>query len=562
MATVNPPNTSDTPNDTNPSNPAPAAGAAAGAVGGAATGATGGASADAREKSGEPGLKRGLKPRHLQLIALGSSIGTGLFLGSGASIQLAGPAVLFAFALAGVVIFLVMRMLGEMAVAHPVAGSFAYYARRFLGPVAGFVTGWNWWFTTIVVGMVEMTAAGVFMDFWFPDLPHWVTALVALVLITAINLIHVGAFGEVEFWMSMIKVVALIAMIVLGICLVLGIGPDPAIGFGNLWEHGGFAPQGLGGVMLSLVVVIFTFGGTVSIGTAAGEAKDPGRTIPRAINSVIYRIIIFYIGGVGIVLLLWPWNDINADESPFVRILVGMGIGGAAVILNVVVLSAALSVLNNMTYSGSRMLRDLALDGQAPAFFARTTRNGLPRRALLTNAALMGVVVLLNYFFEGRVLVALMAIIVGAEIISWSAITLSHIGFRRSRRRAGEKPVYPAPGYPVTNWFCLAFFVLIFVLMGFLPDYRVALFALPGWVAALAVIWLGKRFTEERMLHREAAEGRRERLARRAAGGNGAESGAADTSDSAGTAGTAEPADNPADPDSDRVRDARPALET
>ncbi|MGD7002578.1 amino acid permease [Corynebacterium halotolerans] len=452
--------------------------------------------------SQDTGLKRGLKSRHLQLIALGSSIGTGLFLGSGASIQLAGPAVLLAFAVAGAMIFLIMRMLGEMAVAHPVSGSFAYYARRFIGPVAGFITGWNWWFTCIVVGMLELTAAGVFMDFWFPGLPHWTTALVALVVITGINLIHVGAFGEVEFWMSMIKVVALVAMIVLGLCLVFGIGPEPAIGFSNLWEHGGFAPTGLGGFMLSLVAVTFTFGGTVSIGTAAGEVENPSRNIPKAINSVIYRIIVFYVGGVGIMLLLWPWNDIDADSSPFVRVLMGLGIGGAAVILNVVVLSAALSVFNNMTYSGGRMLRDLALNGQAPPFFARTTARGLPLRALLFNSGLMGVAVLLNFFFEGQLLFALMAIILGAEIISWSAIALSHLRFRRQLYRSGAVPAYRAPFFPLANYGCLAFFALLLVLMAFLPDYRVALFALPSWVAALALIWLGQRAHQRRNARR------------------------------------------------------------
>jgi TPP-dependent 2-oxoacid decarboxylase len=285
----------------------------------------------------EVGLQRGLKRRHLQMIALGSSIGTGLFLGSGASIQLAGPVVLVGYALAGFLLFLIMRMLGEMAVEHPVSGSFSAYAREFVGQAAGFVTGWNWWFTTIVVGMLELTAAGTFMDFWFPGHPHWVTALVALVLITGINLVAVGAFGELEFWMSMIKVVALVGMIVLGLCLVFGWGPDPAIGFKNLWSHGGFAPHGLGGFMLSLVAVTFTFGGIESLGTAAGETQNPGKNIPKAINSVMIRVLVFYVGGVGIMLLLWPWDEIDASTSPFVRVLAGLGIGGAAIILNVVV---------------------------------------------------------------------------------------------------------------------------------------------------------------------------------------------------------------------------------
>ncbi|QGU08661.1 Phenylalanine-specific permease [Corynebacterium occultum] len=446
----------------------------------------------------DSGLKRGLKARHLQMIALGSSIGTGLFLGSGASITLAGPAVLLGFILAGTIIFLIMRMLGEMAVAHPVSGSFSFYARKFIGPIAGFITGWNWWFTCIVVGMLELTAAGAFMDFWFPGHPHWVTALVCLLVITAINLIHVGAFGEVEFWMSMIKVVALIAMIVLGFCLVLGVGPNPAIGFSNLWAHGGFSPTGLGGFMLSLVAVTFTFGGVVSIGTAAGEVENPTRNIPKAINSVIFRVIVFYVGGVGIMLLLWPWNQIDATTSPFVSVLVGLGIGGAAIMLNVVVLAAALSVFNTMTYSGARMLRDLALNGQAPPFFTHTTRRGLPLRALLFNSGLMGGAVLLNFLFQGQLLFALMAIILAAEIISWSAIAISHLRFRAQLRREGQTSAYRSPFSPLANYLCLAFFALLLVLMGFLPDYRIALFALPLWIMTLALIWLGQQFHQRR----------------------------------------------------------------
>ncbi len=448
--------------------------------------------------TGDNGLKRGLKARHLQMIALGSSIGTGLFLGSGASIQLAGPAVLLGFMLAGTIVFLIMRMLGEMAVEHPVSGSFSFYARKFIGPIAGFITGWNWWFTCIVVGMLELTAAGVFMDFWFPGHPHWVTALVCLVVITAINLIHVGAFGEVEFWMSLVKVVALIGMIVLGLLLVFGVGPNPAIGFSNLWEHGGFAPTGLGGFMLSLVAVTFAFGGVVSIGTAAGEVENPSRNIPKAINSVIFRIIVFYVGGVGIMLLLWPWNQIDTTTSPFVHVLVGLGIGGAAIILNVVVLAAALSVFNTMTYSGARMLRDLSLHGQAPPFFAHTTKRGLPLRALLFNSALMGVAVLLNFLFQGQLLYSLIAIILGAELISWSAIAISHLRFRAQLRQEGRTSDYRAPFAPVANYVCLAFFALLLVLMAFLPDYRIALVALPLWIATLGVIYLGQRFHQRR----------------------------------------------------------------
>ncbi|GAA1393393.1 amino acid permease [Luteococcus peritonei] len=446
----------------------------------------------------DEGLARGLKARHLQMIALGSSIGTGLFLGSGASIQLAGPAVLLAFLLAGTIVFFIMRMLGEMAVAHPISGSFAAYAREYIGPAAGFVVGWNWWFTTIVVGMLELAAAGTFMDFWFPGHPKWLTAVVCLVAITLLNVIHVGAFGEVEFWMSAVKVVALVAMIVLGLCLVMGLGPEPAIGFGNLWQHGGFAPTGLKGILLSLVAVSFTFGGIVSIGTAAGEVEEPSRSIPRAINTVLVRIIIFYVGGVGIMLLLWPWNQLDANSSPFVRVLVGLGIGGAATLLNIVVIAAALSVFNTMTYSGARMLRDLARGGQAPDFFDHTNRRGVPLRALLVNAALMGLVVALTMVFGDKLLFVLISIIVCAELISWTSIVVAHLRFRSRLRQSGEGSAYRAPFSPLSNIICLVYFAMLLVLMLFLPDYRAGLVALPLWILGLLVIWLGKRARDRR----------------------------------------------------------------
>lgn len=442
----------------------------------------------------DDGLKRGMKPRHLRMIALGSSIGTGLFLGSGASVQLAGPGVLVSFLIAGFIIYLFMRMLGEMAVAHPVAGSFSAYAREYIGPTAGFITGWNWWFTCIVVGMAELTAAGTFVEFWFPALPHWITALIALVAITALNLIHVGAFAEAEYWLSLVKVAALILMIVGGLALVSGLSPQPAIGYQNIVAHGGFFPTGFSGVLLSLVAVLFTFGGIESIGTAAGEAEEPEKSMPKAINTVLWRVLIFYVGGMGIVVLLAPWNELDTSTSPFVQVLDSLGVRAAASLLNAVVLLAALSVLNTMTYSGGRMLRDLSRNGQAPPFFNHTTKAGLPLRALLFNSALMGSSVLLNYFFEGRILLVLMAIIVGASIITWTAICISHLRFRRIQ----GKTSYPAPLFPFANYLCMAFFTLVVVLMAFLPDYRTGLIALPLWVLALGGIWIGKKHYEKK----------------------------------------------------------------
>lgn len=311
-------------------------------------------------------MHRELKNRHLQMISLGSAIGTGLFLISGTSVQTAGPIVLVGYAIAGIVLYGVMRMLGEMAVAHPVAGSWSAYAREYLGKPAGFIAGWNWWYVCVVVCMVELTAASEFMAFWFPNLPRWITTAVCLVLITAANTFNVKAFGEFEFYFTLIKVTAVIAMIVIGIAIIFGAGDYNVHGLQNLWAHGGFAPKGLGAFMISLVAITFSFGGIESLGTAAGEVEEPARNIPRAINQVLLRILIFYVGAIGVMLIIWPWDQVGTEGSPFVLMLVGLGIGGAATLLNIVVLTAALSVANVMTYSNARVLYDLAASGQAP----------------------------------------------------------------------------------------------------------------------------------------------------------------------------------------------------
>lgn len=441
----------------------------------------------------EQGLNRGVKSRHLMMIAFGSSIGTGLFLGSAGSIQYAGPAVLISFALVGAIVYLLMRMLGEMAVEHPVSGSFAAYSRTFIGPVAGFITGWNWWFTTVVVGMLELTAMGTFLDYWFPALPHWVTALVTLLLVVALNLFNVRVFATTEYWLSLIKVAALVLMIVLGFALVLGLGPGEAIGLSNITEHGGFMPNGISGVLFALVAVTFTFGGIMSIGTAAGEADNPKSAIPRAVNSVVWRILVFYLGGIGTILLLAPWNEQESNESPFIRVLSGVGFDPAATALNVVIVVAVFSVLNTMTYSGARMLRDLARNGQAPRAFAATSAKGLPTKALLFDAALMGTVVILNFFFEGKIFAVLLAIIVGTELITWAGICISHLNFRKTSKSA----TFAAPLYPAANWICIAFFILVLVLMGILPEYRMGLATLTGWIIVLGLISLTTQRSRE-----------------------------------------------------------------
>ncbi|ERS32796.1 hypothetical protein HMPREF1278_00573 [Propionibacterium sp. KPL1849] len=269
----------------------------------------------------EQGLQRGLKNRHIQLIALGGAIGTGLFYGAAESIEQAGPAIMVCYLIGGAVIFLIMRALGEMSVEHPTSGAFSYYAYRNWSPRAGFVSGYNYWFNYIAVSMAELTVVGKYVNFWFPQISEWLSAGTFLVLITIINLTAVRAYGEFEFWFAVIKVVAILAMIVLGLLIIAtGLGGGPPTGIGNLWRHGGFFPTGISGMLCGFVVVMFSFGGVELIGITAGEADDPRRSIPRAINQVVYRILIFYVGAISVMLCLFPWDQIGKAGSPFVTI--------------------------------------------------------------------------------------------------------------------------------------------------------------------------------------------------------------------------------------------------
>ncbi|HCW48268.1 MAG TPA: proline-specific permease ProY, partial [Erwiniaceae bacterium] len=279
----------------------------------------------------KPHLLRGLNARHIRFIALGSAIGTGLFYGSAAAIQAAGPAVLLAYLAGGAAVFIVMRALGEMAVRSPVSGSFGSYARHYLGPLAGFITGWTYTFEMIIVCLADVTAFGIYMGLWYPDVPRWIWVLSIIFFIGSLNLCHVRVFGEMEFWLSLIKVAAIIAMIAAGAGVIFfGFGHSfPATGVENLWTHGGFAPAGFGGVIASLGIVMFAFGGIEIIGITAAEARDPEKVIPQAINTIPLRIILFYVCTLFILMAIFPWSSIGQQGSPFVLIFEGLGMQGA-----------------------------------------------------------------------------------------------------------------------------------------------------------------------------------------------------------------------------------------
>ncbi|MCQ6281309.1 amino acid permease [Bacillus sp. EB600] len=435
-------------------------------------------------------LQRGLDNRHIQLIALGGAIGVGLFYGSSATIQMAGPSILFSYLVGGLVIFTIMRALGEMAVDEPVSGSFSSYANQYLGTFAGYLTGWTYWFMWVVVGMAEITVVGVYVNYWFPDIPQWLTALAVLVVITMINLANVKAYGEFEFWFALVKVVAIIGMILLGLGITfLGIGNGGhPIGFDNLWTHGGFMPNGIKGILMSLVLVMFSFGGVELIGITAGEAKNPQKSIPSAINNVIWRILIFYIGALGIMMILYPWNEIGTKGSPFVLIFDKVGIPGAANIINFVVITAALSAFNSGLFGSGRMLYNLSLQNNAPKYFGKLNKNGSPRRGILFSSLFLLVAVVLNYIVPEKVFIYISSVATVAVITSWTIILITQLKFRQSKTiKEIEKLAFKVPLYPVSTYLALTFLALVIVLMAFIAEMRIALVVAPIWFMTLYI---------------------------------------------------------------------------
>ena len=439
-------------------------------------------------------LKRGLKSRHIQLIALGGAIGTGLFLGIAQTIQLAGPSVLLGYAIAGVIAFLIMRQLAEMVVDEPVAGSFSYFADKYCGHLAGFASGWNYWVLYILVSMAELTAVGIYVQYWWPGIPTWMSALAFFVIINSISLATVKAFGEMEFWFAVIKVVAIVAMIGFGIYLLVSGGAGPEAGVANLWQHGGFFPNGVGGLVMAMAVIMFSFGGLELVGITAAEAENPSETIPRATNQAIYRILIFYIGALGVLLSLYPWQKVVTGGSPFVLIFHALNSNVVANVLNIVVLTAALSVYNSCVYANSRMLYGLALQGNAPRALLKVNRRGVPLAALGVSAVATGLCVTLNYFMPGEAFGVLMGLVVSALVINWSMITWIHLRFRARKKELGETTAFPSPAWPASSYLCLVFLAGILVVMFMTPGLRLSVYMIPAWLALLGIgYWARQR---------------------------------------------------------------------
>jgi amino acid transporter, AAT family len=379
-------------------------------------------------------LRRKLTQRQLTMLAIGGAIGVGLFLGSGVTIRLAGPGVIVTYLIGALIAMIVAYSLAEMAVVQPVAGSFGVYAQTYLSPWAGFAIRATYAVVQIIAIGAEVTAVAIYFAFWFPAVPQWLWVVAVSLCLVAVNTLQVGRFGEFEYWFALIKVVAIIVFIVLGVALLFGVGPARAIGLSNLTANGGFLPFGWKGVWLALTLAITSYMGVEVIAVTAGEAQDPAKSIPRAMRTIVFRLVIFYVLAISIMLAMTPWNQTGSDltGSPFVRALSIARVPFAAGIMNLVVITAALSSANTNLYLTTRMLFSLARGRYAPRWLGHLSQNGVPRRALAVSTAGMIAAILLAIYAPSRAFLMLYGVAVAGMFFVWIVILLTHIAFRRA----------------------------------------------------------------------------------------------------------------------------------
>ncbi|WP_050616735.1 amino acid permease [Bacillus testis] len=440
----------------------------------------------------EKNLERGLQNRHIQLIAIGGAIGTGLFLGAGKSIHLAGPSIILVYLLIGIFLFFVMRAMGELLIYKSSTGSFIDFAEEFIGPWAGFITGWTYWFCWIATGIAEITAVGLYVKFWIPEVPQWIPALACVLILLLINMATVKAFGEIEFWFALIKIIAIISLIAIGLVLVfMGFkSKETTATFSNLWSYGGFFPNGVSGFLLAFQMAVFSFVGIELVGVTAGETVDPKKTIPKAINSIPIRILIFYIGALLIIMSIYPWSGVDPAASPFVKVFSLIGIPAAAGIINFVVLTSAASSCNSGIFSTGRMLYTLANEGKAPKRLGKLSKQNVPAPALMFSSAILLVGVLLNYLLPDEVFTLVTSIATICFLWVWGVIIVAHMRYRKTMPENARNNPFKMPLAPFSNWVVLAFFVFVLILLGFAADTRVALFVTPVWFLLLIIGYL------------------------------------------------------------------------
>lgn len=438
-------------------------------------------------------LERELSNRHIQLIAIGGAIGTGLFLGSGQTISLTGPSLLITYLIIGIVLFAFMRALGELLLSNTRFNSFVDIANEYLGPFGGFVIGWTYWLSWIVSSMSDLTAMGQYFSFWFPNVPHWLTVLFIVLLLISFNMLGAKLFGELEFWFSIIKIATIIGLIVVGFVMIL-FAYKTQFGhasFTNLYEHGVF-PKGASGFFMSFQMALFSFVGIEMIGVTAGETKDPVKTIPKAINSVPIRILIFYVGALAVIMSIIPWQQVDPDNSPFVKLFALIGIPFAAGLINFVVLTAAASSCNSGIFSNSRMLFGLSSQQQAPPNFSKTNKYGVPHVAIFASSALLLVAALLNYIFPDatKVFTYVTTISTVLFLVVWGLIIIAYINYSRKNPDLHKKATYKLFGGKYMGYLIFVFFIFVFGLLFINVETRRAIYFIPIWFILLGFMYL------------------------------------------------------------------------
>ncbi|MEI2280972.1 amino acid permease [Paenibacillus polysaccharolyticus] len=443
----------------------------------------------------EETLTRGLKNRHVQLMAIGGAIGTGLFLGAGKTIQLTGPSILFAYIITGIVLFLIMRALGELLLSNLQYHSFVDFVHDYLGNMAAFITGWTYWFCWISIAMADITAVGLYTQFWFPNVPQWMPGLIALVILLGMNLATVKLFGEMEFWFALIKVIAILALIVVGLYMIFtGFTTDQgAASFTNLWSHGGWFPNGMHGFIISFQMVVFAFVGMELVGLTAGETENPEKVIPRAINQIPIRVLLFYVGALLIIMSIYPWSAIVPTESPFVQVFAAVGIAAAAGVVNFVVLTSAASACNSAIFSTSRMVYSMAKDQNAPDSFARVNKRKVPANALFFSTIVIFIAIVLNYIMPEGVFTLITSVSTVCFIFVWGIMVICHLRYKRTQPELACQSRFRLPLYPFSNVLILAFLAFVIVVLALAEDTRVALFVTPVWFLIVSVIYMIKK---------------------------------------------------------------------
>ncbi|MBU3605343.1 amino acid permease [Polynucleobacter sp. MWH-Creno-3A4] len=452
-------------------------------------------------------LERGLGQRQIEMIAIGGCIGTGLFMGSGKTISLAGPGIILIYAITGLVLYFVMRAMGELLLHNLEYKSFVDFSEDILGPAAGFFVGWSYWFAWIVAAIAEIIAITGYIAFWWPNLPPWISALVLIALLLALNILSVKAFGELEFWMAIIKVVAIVGLIALGLYLAVTGFVSPSgiqARISNLWSYGGFFPNGISGLLLGLQTTIFAFAGMEVVGTMMAEAKDPEKMIPDAIRKIPWRIMIFYIGTVTVLMMVTPWNDIPADQSPFVGMFSLVGMIAAASIVNAVVISSATSSSNSGIYATSRMLYGLSKNHHAPAIFGKLSTYQIPTGGIFlgTGLILSASIVLTTTqsMMSAFELVGTISALIFIYI--WSMILLAYLVYCKRLPQAHDESAFKMPLGKVMPYVAFAFFGIVIYALTLNDDTRIALFVLPVWFIGLWAMYRIKtrRSTKQKQL--------------------------------------------------------------